>query len=195
MPAVKVAGIVLAAGASTRLGRPKQLEVVNGERLLDRAVRACHEAELSPVVVVLGANSESIRNICDLASTQVVENDAWAEGMASSLRAGLCALSGDVEAAILTTCDMPFVDGRHLRMLVELSEHTRSNVASWYEGWRGIPACFQRESFDALQQLLGDTGGRALLINAPVVELFNGSDVDTPEELRAVQCDAAKIET
>jgi molybdenum cofactor cytidylyltransferase len=83
MPVVKVAAVVLAAGASTRLGRPKQLEVVNGERLLDRAVRACLGAELSPVVVVLGANADPIRHICDLESTQVVENDAWTEGMAS----------------------------------------------------------------------------------------------------------------
>jgi CTP:molybdopterin cytidylyltransferase MocA len=195
MPVVKIAAVVLAAGASARLGRPKQLEVVNGERLLDRAVRACRDAELSPVVVVLGANAGPIRRTCDLASTQVVENDRWTEGMASSLRSGVNALGTDIDAAVVMTCDMPFVDGRHLRALAELSEQTRSDVASWYEGWRGIPACFRRESFAALKQLSGDTGGRALLIDAPVVELFNGSDVDTTEELRAVRRDVARTES
>lgn len=187
MPSIKIAAVVLAAGASTRLGRPKQLEFVKGERLLDRAVRACHEAGLSPVMVVLGANAESIRSVCNLESTQIVQNDAWAEGMGSSLRSGITALDGEVETAIVLTCDMPFVDAVHLRALAELSGDTQSNVASGYQGWRGIPACFRRQSFAALSQLPGDTGGRALLIDAPVVELLNGSDVDTPEELRIAQ--------
>jgi CTP:molybdopterin cytidylyltransferase MocA len=156
--------------------------------LLDRALRACREAKLDPIIVVLGANAKWVREGCDLAGVRVILNDQWEEGMASSLRAGVASMLSDcVDAAVVTTCDMPFVNGEHLNALAKLAEREGRNVASWYEQWRGIPACFVRSSFPLLMQLEGDTGGRALLMSAPVVELPISNDVDTPDELAAAR--------
>ena len=86
-----IAAVVLAAGASTRLGEPKQLIAIGGETLLERAVRTAREAGCAPVVVVLGADAERIRERCDLGDALAVVNEEWQEGMASSIRIGVAA--------------------------------------------------------------------------------------------------------
>jgi CTP:molybdopterin cytidylyltransferase MocA len=174
-----IAAVVLAAGASTRLGEPKQLIVINGETLLERAVRTAHEAGCAPVVVVLGANAEQIREQCDLGDAVAVVNEAWEEGMASSIRVGVGALEG-ADGAVLMTCDQPAVTADHLRTLKEPGEVT----ASAYAGRSGVPAYFPASSFPQLMQLRGDAGARELLRSAAVVELSGGElDVDTDREL------------
>ena len=110
--------VVLAAGASVRLGEPKQLVTIAGETLLERAVRAAREAGCSPVVVVLGADAERIAEQCDLSDAVVVVNDAWSEGMASSIRVGVGALQ-DADGVVLMTCDQPAVSAAHLRALLQ----------------------------------------------------------------------------
>lgn len=193
---MKTAVVVLAAGASSRMGEPKQLARFQGERMLERALRVAVGSELGPVIVVLGANAEKIQGECDLSAAQVVVNERWNEGMATSLQAGIAsAARAGVDAAVVMTCDMPFVASEHLRKLAKLAESSGGNAASWSDGWRGIPACFRRESFAAIAELEGDTGGRALLAGAPTVGLFNGTDVDTPAELRLAEQAAAKIYT
>lgn len=177
------------------MGSPKQILRVGGERMVDRAIHACRASGLAPILIVLGAHAEVIQSECDLDGVEVVFNHRWAEGMATSLRAGIAAAaSHGVDAAVVMTADMPFVSGDHLRALAEKSQETGSNVASWYEGWRGIPACFTRASFGAIGELQGDTGGRALLLHAPVVEGVLGFDVDTPDELQGANAMAPKVE-
>ncbi len=176
---MKAAGIILAAGASTRLGEPKQLVRIAGECLLERAARTAREAGCSPVVVVLGAHANEIADACDLGSAQVVLNAAWAEGMAASLRAGILSLEADVERALVMTCDQPTVTAAHLRRLLELC--LDAPVASSYAGRRGVPACFPAIAFAQLLQLKGDAGAKGLLESAMMVELIGGElDVDTP---------------
>jgi CTP:molybdopterin cytidylyltransferase MocA len=173
------AAVVLAAGESTRLGEPKQLAVVGGERLLERAVRVAREAECAPVVVVLGASMEEIRAACSLRDARVVVNEAWREGMGSSVRAGVSAV-GDAEGVVVMTCDQPAVSAEHLRALMATGEVT----ASGYAGRRGVPAYFPAKMFGALLELKGDAGARELLCDARVVELAGGElDVDTAEGL------------
>jgi molybdenum cofactor cytidylyltransferase len=185
---MNTAVIVLAAGASSRLGAPKQLAKIGDETLLARALRTATAAATGPVIVVLGANAEQIRAAVDLSAVRIVLNEHWQQGMATSLQAGIAeAAVHNVAAALVMTCDMPFVSPDHLRQLAELSAATGKNTASSSDGWRGIPACFRRESFAAIAALIGDTGGRALLIDAPTVTLLNGTDVDTPEELHTAQ--------
>ncbi|NYF79389.1 NTP transferase domain-containing protein [Granulicella arctica] len=174
-----IAAVVLAAGASTRLGIAKQLVVFGGETLLDRAVRVAVEAGCSPVVVVLGASAALIRERCSLHGAQVVVNEAWADGMASSIRCGFGAL-GDVDGCVVMTCDMPTVTSMHLRLLMVAGELT----ASSYAERRGVPAYFPVAVFAELMELHGDAGGRELLKSARIVELPGGEfDVDTVEEL------------
>jgi len=174
-----VGAVVLAAGASTRLGEPKQLLMLGGETLLERAVRVAREAGCSPVVVVLGASAASIQAVCDFGDAVVVVNDGWAEGMGSSVRTGVGALL-DVDACVVMTCDMPAVTASHLRALMASGEVT----ASSYAGRRGVPAYFPAGAFQSLLELRGDAGAKDLLRSAHFVELVGGElDVDTTTDL------------
>jgi molybdenum cofactor cytidylyltransferase len=173
------AAVVLAAGASTRLGEPKQLVRLAGETLLERAVRTAREAGCSPVVVVLGAEADQIAEECDLSDAVVVVNEEWSEGMASSIRVGVGALQ-DADGVVLMACDQPAVSAAHLRALMKTGEAT----ASAYAGRRGVPAYLPAASFAQLMELRGDVGARELLRGADAVELANGElDVDTGEDL------------
>ncbi len=174
--------MILAAGASSRLGEPKQLVMLAGERLLERTVRIANEAGCAPVVVVLGAVAERIIAECALSTAVVVRNEAWASGMASSIQAGIAHL--DTDGVILLTCDQPAITADHLRRLMG----TDGPVASSYAGRRGVPAYFPRASFRALRLLEGDAGARELLQAAPAVALAGGElDVDTREGLEAAR--------
>ena len=173
--------VILAAGASVRLGEPKQFVTLAGKSLLERAVNIAEDAGCYPVVVVLGANAARIQAKCSLVSAQVVINEAWSEGMATSIRGGIAALA-DVEATILMTCDQPAVTSGHLRRLIQLCE--TAPIASSYAGRLGVPACFPASCFRALLQLEGDAGARRMLESAQSVELPGGElDIDTPAAL------------
>lgn len=178
---MSIAAIVLAAGESRRLGESKQLARLGDETLLERTVRLCLEAACVPIVVVLGASSESIQKQCNLEGAIVVINDEWREGMGSSLRAGVSALDSSVDGCAIVTCDMPAVSAEHLRRLMQGDEVT----ASEYAGRRGVPAYFPASSFAALMRLHGDAGARELLKEADTVPLPGGElDVDTAQDLQ-----------
>ena len=180
---VTCGAVVLAAGASRRLGEPKQLALVGGERLLERAVRVAGEAGCAPVVVVLGARAAEIEQACGLEGARVLRNADWAEGMASSIRVGVAALTGSVDAVVVLGCDQPAVTPEHLRALMA-GVAAGSVTASAYAGRRGIPACFAADAFVELLALTGDKGARDLLQTARAVELVDGElDVDTVESL------------
>src|ERR1700739_1619252 len=96
---MSVAAIIVAAGSSSRLGQPKQLVVVDGETLLQRAIRCVQEAGASPVFVVLGAHRELIGNSIDFGEAKIVANEDWEEGLASSIRVGVKAVQGEAPTA------------------------------------------------------------------------------------------------
>ena len=176
---MRVGAVVLAAGASRRLGEPKQLVMLGSETLLERAVRIAREAECSPIVVVLGDEAASIHTACDLGSAIVVVNVDWADGMGGSIGVGIGAL-GDIDACVVMTCDMPAVTAAHLCSLMASGEVT----ASSYAGRRGVPAYFPVRTFPSLMELHGDAGARDMLRSAPCVQLMGGElDVDTIEDL------------
>ena len=184
---MRSAALVLAAGASTRLGEPKQLVQLNDETLLDRAVRLATEAGYEPVVVVLGAHAKRIEAECDLRKTWVVVHAGWAEGMGSSIRAGMELVQGfaEVSGVMIMTCDMPEVTVAHLRGLAAEPE---GMLASAYAGRRGVPAFFPRVWFSELLALHGDAGARELLQTARVVDLgCGGMDVDTAADVERLR--------
>ena len=177
---MRIAAIVLAAGASQRLGEPKQLVRLNGEAMVERAARICREAGCDPVIVVLGYAAEKIREQCFFEAAKIVLNDQWAEGMSTAMRKGVNALETDIDGCILMACDMPAVSVSHLQELVETGEKS----ASLYAGRRGVPAYFPRMMFSQLTDQTGDIGARDLLKDARTVQLVGGEmDVDTPEDL------------
>lgn len=178
---MKTAGLVLAAGSSSRLGEPKQLVKIGDKTLLERAVSVALDAGCAPMVVVLGSSAARISAECDLSRAWVVVNAGWAEGMGSSIRAGMELVAGfnDVSGALVMTCDMPAVTASHLRSLMEDGAEL---MASQYAGRRGVPAYFPRASFGQLMELRGDAGARELLQGSRAVELEGGElDIDTPD--------------
>jgi len=186
---------ILAAGASTRMGTPKQLLVLDGKPLLLRAVEAALASAAWPVVVVLGANAESIRPILARHPVLITENPAWAEGMAASIRAGVTTLqqfSRSLDAAVIALCDQPAFSADVIAQLVMAQRATgRSIVAARYAGRNGAPALFLREHFSALTSLTGEEGARALLNGNPAhvacVDLpALAVDLDTPEDFAAM---------
>jgi molybdenum cofactor cytidylyltransferase len=181
------AAVVLAAGASTRLGQPKQLVMLAGETLLERAIRTAREAGCSPVVVVLGATSAQIMANSRLGEAVPVINNHWMQGLASSIRLGVRTLgivAKDTAGAVLMTCDQPAVTPEHLRALMASGNPT----ASVYAARRGVPAYFPASSFADLMELQGDAGARDLLRTAAVVDLPGGElDVDSRGDLDRAQ--------
>jgi len=181
-----IPAIVLAAGASRRLGRPKQLVALEGETLLRRAARAAL-AGCAPVLVVLGSGADAMAaNLAGLPVT-LVGNAAWETGMASSIRAGILALPAGAEAVLFLVCDQIAVDGALVRRLLEARrDHPDAVIACGYAGTRGTPSIFPARCFPQLLELHGDRGARGLLQGDAVVVLsFPGgeADVDLPEDL------------
>jgi molybdenum cofactor cytidylyltransferase len=186
-----VAGIVLAAGASRRLGRPKPLLVLAGQTLLARAVAAQLEAGLDPVVVVLGHAADEVRASAGLpadARLRIVVNPDWGEGMASSLLSGLEACD-DADAVVLALADQPDTDAARVRAVVEAWDGEAPLVVPEADGRPSHPVLFAKAVYGELRALRGDVGGRAVVerhrasaIRVPLPAL---RDVDTEDDYRA----------
>jgi len=188
-----VAAIVLAAGASRRLGQPKQLLMYDGETLLGRAIRLASEAGAAPVFAVLGAQHERILQAVKIREAFLVINDRWEQGISTSIHAGLDAVdeaATNVAGALILACDQPRLTADHLRALIEAftAQLEPTIVASAYAGVLGIPAVFPRIVFAHLRALSGDKGARALLLRPPcplITVPFHGGevDIDQPADL------------
>jgi molybdenum cofactor cytidylyltransferase len=188
-----VAAIVLAAGASRRLGRPKQLLLHAGETLLERAIRLAGEAGASPVIAVLGANLEIICASVSLGPAILSINDQWQSGISTSIHTGLKTLDGvgpGVAGVLILACDQPRLTADHLRalMVAFAAQPEPSIAASAYADVLGIPAVFPRLAFPELGALRGDKGARALLAKPPCavisLPLKGGEvDIDEPDDL------------
>lgn len=186
---MSVGVVLLAAGSSSRLGRPKQLLVHGGKTLVRRAAEAAVEARCGPVVVVLGAQAQAVASELAGLPVHTVHNPDWEQGMGVSLRVGVRALAPEAEAALVMLCDQLRVESGHLRALVEEFHRTGSPiVASGYEGARGVPALFSRALFPELEALGPDQGARGVIARdaSRVVEVAltgGGEDVDTAADL------------
>lgn len=184
----RVAGVVLAAGGSSRLGEPKQLIQWRGHSLAWYAVRAAVEGGLAPIVVVVGEAADELRQALESSAIDIIENPNWREGQSSSVRLGLEAASGETEGVVFLLADMPFVGPDLVRALVESHRQTmKPLVASWAGGRRANPVLFDRETYADLQALEGDQGGRAIFrrFDSEFVKWEDSIllDVDTPEDL------------
>jgi molybdenum cofactor cytidylyltransferase len=190
-----IIGIVLAAGRSSRLGRPKQLLPVHGEPLIRHTLRRVLASSLDQVILVVGHEADQVRAaVADLPAECVFNPDA-AAGQSTSVRAGLAALSPDAESAVFILGDQPLVDPNVIDTLIDAWRQSGSAVvAPRYEDRLGNPVLFDRRVFSELALLEGDAGAR------PVVRAYqdsgelqlvpvNGaapSDVDTEADYAAL---------
>jgi 4-nitrophenyl phosphatase len=186
----QVAGIILAAGASTRFGQSKQLIDWGGVPLVAHLADQALAAGLSPVIVVLGCQAESARASLGTRPVQTVMNWRWEDGLSTSVQAGLAALPPETEAAILMQCDQPLITGDLLRELVARFEQTSAPIVHpTHAGQRGTPTLFARRLFPELATVSGDQGGRPVIRRhareVAAVEVADPdvlADVDTPAE-------------
>ena len=160
--------IVLAAGDSTRLGRPKQLVEFDGGTLLGHVVTTAIAVSPAHTVVVLGASAAVVRPDVELFAATVVMNNGWKEGIAGSIRLGVETITStnpNLRAVIMLTCDQPRVTVHLLREMISCYDLiTNRIVACEYGDGIGIPALFDRAYFRALRGLRGGNGGKKILL-------------------------------
>lgn len=187
--------LVLAAGASKRLGKPKQLLPYREGTLLSHAVARVHGV-FDPVIVVIGAYADRIREVlAEGPAVEIVENPEWEQGMASSIRAGVryARAMGEWDALLLTLVDQPLVTRAHLvEMKAKFQAARPEVVAATYGKTVGVPAIFAGSFLGRLAELQGDRGARSLvggedveLVRFPLEEA--GFDVDRPEDVMRLE--------
>jgi molybdenum cofactor cytidylyltransferase len=187
----RLSGVLLAAGASRRLGRPKQLLVWQGETLVRRIARAALEAGVDELIVVVGAERDAVVAALAGLEVRVVENERWPEGIGASIATGARAASG--AAVLLLLADQPGVDAALLAELIAAMEAGHERVACAYGGVIGVPALFSAASdLAALRELSGERGARELLRRAETAVLAipaeqAGHDIDDEADWRRWQ--------
>jgi len=185
--------IILAAGSSSRLGRPKQNLIYKGKTLLQRAIETASASICEPAIVVLGANIEAIGPTIEGLPIDIVKNPDWQEGIASSIRLGIHELrkiEPKADSIILMLCDQPFADASLLNQLVQ-KKLTKGMVACAYNNTVGPPVLFDAAYFDELLLLKGQEGAKKILLRYPdyvvSVPFAQGSiDIDTIEDFEKI---------
>jgi molybdenum cofactor cytidylyltransferase len=190
-----IAAIVLAAGASTRMGRQKlTLPMPDGRVLVRLAVEQVLAAGLDETVVVLGGDAEAVSAVLAGLPVRTVANPRYAEGQSTSLRAGLDALRPGTEAVVIALGDQPLPDPGVVRRLVAAFRETgRPIVVPVYRDGRGNPVLFGSALFDELRAVTGDQGGRGVIAGDPdrvaeiPVDAPMPTDIDTPQDYEAAR--------
>ncbi len=193
MTAERIGGVVLAAGLSTRMGRNKMLLDVAGQTLVRRVVRTALEAGLDPVLVVVGHESDRVRAaVADLDCAAVL-NPEYAQGMNTSLRAGIAALPQDVAAAVVLLGDMPLVDAAMVRTLVASFRRGQAPLAiSTYGGVVAPPIAYGHSLLPELRALTAEVCGKSVVKRhrAEAIELAwppdTLTDLDVPADVQRV---------
>jgi len=182
-----VAGLLLAAGAGRRMGRPKALVTHGGRLFVESAAGVLASAGCRPVVVVLGAAADTVRADADLGGCLVIDNPDWPSGMGSSVRVGLAALPA-VSAVVVLPVDVPGVTPAAVARLMAVAGPDVLARAS-YDGVPGHPVVIGRSHWPGvISSATGDVGARDYLrshdvLDVPCADVAIGTDVDRPEDL------------
>ena len=185
---MKIVAAILAAGASTRFGRLKQLFVLpDGRTLIRHAAEAACASRAERVAVVVGSSAERLSEALSGLALDTVRSPAPNEGIAASVRAATAwAHEHEAEGLVLCVGDQPLLTTSHLDALISNLEQEGGLVASYYDGRAGVPAAFPASSFKALSELSGDEGAAKILRATRNLTLIawpeGGFDIDTPAD-------------
>jgi molybdenum cofactor cytidylyltransferase len=189
-----VSGLILAAGASSRLGQPKQLLPYKGTTLLGWVVNQMESCEaLNEVIVVLGKNAEEVRNVVSFGRAKVVVNPGTEQGCSASYRKGISAFDPRTEALVVLLGDQPGVDPEIVQQVVSFWQNEGSKIVlANYQGKKGHPMIFSKELFPSLEDLHGDKAVWKLVDQHPEwvievpIDLPYPRDVNTWEDYQAI---------
>lgn len=189
-----VAAVVLAAGASSRLGQPKQLVTLAGRPALAHTLDALRSSAVGRIVLVLGHAADAITAAIDTTGVTIVRNEQYADGQSTSVQAGVRALDDDVGAALMVVGDQPMLAPGVVNAIVRAYEETGGPfIVPVYEGEWGNPVLVARATWPLLDSLKGDTGARPILrkhmdmvLEVPV-EGSLPDDIDTPEDYERIR--------
>jgi CTP:molybdopterin cytidylyltransferase MocA len=188
-----VSAIVLAAGGGSRFGGGKLLAKLGGQPIIEAVLDNLREAPVDEIIVVVGADAERLREVCERYGVRIVANEEWERGQSTSVLAGLRASGG--RAAVVLLGDQPFVGADAVeRLVAAFAEGTKVAVAT-YGGKRRNPVLFSREVWPLLEaELAGDEGARSVLrrhpelvVEVPCEGVGDPADVDTREDLRRLE--------
>jgi molybdenum cofactor cytidylyltransferase len=193
----RIAGVILAAGTSSRLGSPKQLLDLGGKPVLAHTLAALQQTELEPIIVVLGHEADQIAASVDLSQVQTIFNPEYRTGQSSSVRAAVAALPPDIDAVLFLLGDQPLVEPAVIeRLTFAYYQDQPLIVQPKYREGRGNPVMISRSLFGALAELTGDTGARPLIEQhrdqvrlVDVSEHSRPDDIDTHEDYERIRRD------
>ena len=189
----RIAGIILAAGGSTRFGEPKQLLDWHGKPLVNHVAQLALDAGLKPVVVVTGADHDALSEALRGSQVAIACNPGWASGQSGSVRLGIETLPEGVGGAVFLLVDQPLISPQLIKKILE--QHRRNPapiILPVIDGQAGNPVLFDKEVFDDLTQLGGDVGGRVLFEKyttreVPWEDKKSQQDIDTPEDYQRIR--------
>jgi len=187
--------LIIAAGQSSRMGRPKQLLDYEGKTLINRLIGIVKSAGDLPITLVLGAFSDEIIHQLPDIDVQLVMNPDWQQGMGRSISVGVSNIiqhNPEVDGIIILVCDQPFISANEISGLIHAQHSTgKPIVACAYNGILGTPALFVREKWKDLITLQGETGAKAIIANhksdVAVLHFEKGVlDIDTPQDYKSL---------
>jgi len=184
--------LIPAAGASRRLGQPKQLVLYQGKSLILRAIENAQSLSPGEIIVVTGANANAVKKVVQKTSAVCVHNPDWAGGMGASIAVGAATADKDAAGLMILLCDQWRLKREDLQSLAEIWQADTSRiVCAETEGWCGPPVIFPSPCFAALRNLQGDGGAHSILaansrLLTPVPMNNAASDLDTPAQLNAL---------
>ncbi len=185
-----ISAVVLAAGQSSRLGKPKQLLIWHGTTLLEYTLDCIRESGIEDIVLVLGAQAEIIKSAINNRGLRIVVNAGWQTGKAGSIRAGLNAVSQDVEGVMIFLCDQPYLTPDLIRAVLQAGSQTSANITAPVVGEQVInPVLFKKEIFYDFLLLQGEEGGKKLfkshhIQRVPWKDERILLDIDIPDDLK-----------
>jgi len=195
----RLAAVILAAGGSSRLGRPKQLLRYRGATLIERAVRLARRVAGGGIVVVVGDQRQRLRSLlrrrehrrADDGRLRIVGNARWAAGLAASLSVGIAAVPPTAQAALILVVDQARLDARDIERLVAAWRRRPSKpAAALYRERAGVPVVMPRRWFSELANLTGDVGARQVLRRLGDISLVEmpaaAFDVDSPADAESL---------